>query len=248
MLKSFKYFFLKALGALLDVLPIIAVIFFFQFLVIQKPLPNPEKTFWGFLLVITGLFIFIEGLETALFPLGESLATQFALKGNFWWILAFGFAIGFSTTIAEPALTIIAGKAGQLAIQQGLIENQSPAVSHFVLGLRLTVAFSVGFAIALGVARIIKGWPLIWFVLSGYGAVVALTQFAPREFIGIAYDSGGITTSTITVPLIAALGVGLASAIRGRNPISDGFGLIALASLSPILFVMAYGIFNYGGR
>ena len=155
--------------------------------------------------------------------------------------------MGFSTTIAEPALTVIASKAGNLAAGAGAIVNTKSSVANFVLGLRFTVAFSVGLAIAIGVIRIFEGWPLIWFIMGGgYSLIVLATFFAPQEIIGIAYDSGGITTSTITVPLVTALGVGLATSIRGRNPMLDGFGLIALASLSPIVFVLGYGILVYG--
>lgn len=245
-MESLKYFAKKLFSAFSDVLPVISVICFFQYLIIQKPFPALEQIIFGFALVIVGLFIFIIGLETALFPIGERMANQFAAKGNLYWILFFGFALGFSTTIAEPALTIIAGKAGQLAAQSGAIQSQEATISYFVTGLRLTIALSVGLAIGIGVLRIIKGWPLIWFILGGYGLIVIATLFAPEEIIGIAYDSGGITTSTITVPLVTALGLGLASSIRGRNPVLDGFGLIALASLTPILFVMLFGIFVYG--
>ena len=230
----------------MDVFPIILVIAFFQLVIIQKPFPNLDHTLFGVVLVVIGLFIFILGLESALFPIGEKMANEFAIKGNAFWIILFGFSLGFSTTIAEPALSVIAGKAGGLAASAGAISNSDDSVASFVLGLRITVAFSVGLAIALGVLRILKGWPFIWFILAGYSLIVITTFFAPKEIIGIAYDSGGITTSTITVPLVAALGIGLASSIRGRNPILDGFGLIALASLSPIIFVLGYGIFVYG--
>jgi hypothetical protein len=231
-----------------DVFPVIAVITFFQLIVIRQPFPNLEESLIGVTLVIFGLFIFLLGLETALFPIGERMANQFASLGNVWWLIFFGFALGFSTTIAEPALTVIAGKAGNLAAEAGAILNSKDSISKFVYGLRITVALSVGIAIALGVIRIIKGWPLTWFIMVGYALIVLATFFAPREIIGIAYDSGGITTSTITVPLITALGLGLAANIRGRNPIMDGFGLIALASMAPILFVMIYGITVYGLR
>lgn len=230
----------------MDVFPIIVVIAFFQLAIIQKPFPQLGQTLFGIVLVVIGLFIFILGLESALFPIGEKMANEFALKGSPWWIILFGFALGFSTTIAEPALTVIAGKAGNLAAGAGAIANDKEAIGSFVFGLRFTVAFSVGLSIAIGVIRILKGWPLIWFIIGGYGLIVITTFFAPKEIIGIAYDSGGITTSTITVPLVTALGVGLATSIRGRNPMLDGFGLIALASLSPIVFVLAYGIFIYG--
>ena len=230
----------------MDVLPIIVVITFFQLAIIQKPFPHLSQTLFGVVLVVIGLFIFILGLESALFPIGEKMANEFAIKGSSMWIILFGFALGFSTTIAEPALTVIAGKAGSLAASAGAIENNTIAIASFVLWLRFTVAFSVGFAIALGVVRILKGWPLIWFIFGGYTLIVFTTFFAPQEIIGIAYDSGGITTSTITVPLVTVLGVGLATSIKGRNPLLDGFGLIALASLSPIVFVLGYGIFIYG--
>jgi len=236
----------KLLSAFLDILPIIAVIIFFQLAVIQKPFPDIEQTVSGLILVVLGLFLFILGLENALFPMGERLAIQFAQRGNVLWLVLFGFALGFSTTIAEPALTVIANKAGQIAADSGAIQNKTESISSFVYGLRLTVAFSVGLAIAIGVIRIVKGWHLIWFILAGYGLIVLATFFAPKEIIGIAYDSGGITTSTITVPLVTALGIGLATTIRGRNPILDGFGLIALASLTPILFVMLFGMVVYG--
>ena len=238
-----KTLFNRFLSVIVDILPLLCVIFVFQTFVIQKPFPHLEQTLVGIGLVILGLFLFIIGLENALFPLGERIANQFAQKGNVFWLLLFGFTLGFSTTIAEPALTIIATKAGQLAAESGFIQTHDSAISFFVHGLRLTIAVAVGMAIAIGVLRIIKGWPLIWFILSGYGLIILATFFVPKQIIGIAYDSGGITTSTITVPLVAALGIGLAVAIKGRNPMVDGFGLIALASLTPILFVMIYGMF-----
>ncbi|CAI2718344.1 DUF1538 domain-containing protein [Nitrospina watsonii] len=238
---SFRYLSSRIFSACLDVLPILLVISFFQIVVIQKPFPNLTETLFGFALVVTGLFFFVQGLEIALFPIGERIANQFALKGNPWWILLFGFMLGFATTIAEPALTVIANKAGEMIARAGAIPDQPGEVTRFVLGLRLTIALSVGFAGAMGVLRILKGWPLVTFILIGYALIVIMTAFAPHSIIGIAYDAGGITTSTLTVPLITALGVGLATSIRGRNPIIDGFGMIALASLTPILFVMIYG-------
>jgi hypothetical protein len=243
-----KFIFSKILSTFMDVFPIIVVISFFQLVIIQKPFPHMSQTLLGIVLVVLGLFIFIWGLEIALFPIGEKMANDFALKGSSLWIVLFGFALGFSTTIAEPSLTVIAGKAASLAASAGAIEINTNSISNFTFGLRFTVAFSVGFAIALGVVRILKGWPLIWFILGGYTLIVFTTFFAPQEIIGIAYDSGGITTSTITVPLVTALGVGLATSINGRNPLLDGFGLIAFASLSPIVFVLGYGIFIYGIR
>jgi len=239
---TLNYLFHKLTDVVTDVFPVILVISFFQIFVLQKPFPDPGKLLFGVILVILGLFIFIQGLETSLFPLGERMANQFALKGDIWWLVLFGFALGFSTTIAEPALTLISGKAGQLAAEAGAIRNEKNAIAGYVFGLRLSVAFAVGLAIAIGIIRIVKGWPLVWFIMAGYCLIALLTLYAPQPIIGLAYDSGGITTSTITVPLVTALGIGLASSVRGRSQVLDGFGLIALASLTPIIFVMGYGI------
>ncbi len=228
--------------ALRDLLPIIVVILFFQEIVLNKPIPNLEELVSGFVFVLLGLALFVRGLEIGLFPLGESMAYAFAKKGNVFWLLAFAFLLGFGTTVAEPALIAVAGKAAEVAATGGVIEHESLAMADYALGLRLTVAFSVGTAIVLGVLRILFGWPLHLCIMAGYLLVVVMTSFAPDEIIGIAYDSGGVTTSTITVPLVTALGVGLATSIRGRNPVLDGFGLIAFASLLPMIFVMLYGI------
>jgi uncharacterized protein DUF1538 len=230
------------LGSLRDLLPIILVIVFFQFFVLQQPLPNIGQILLGVLFVVLGLTFFIHGLEQGLFPIGESMATAFARKGSVGWLIAFAFALGFGTTVAEPALIAVAAEAASVAAQGGMIEATEAAKSSYASGLRYTVAFSVGLAIVVGVVRILKGWPVQWLIIGGYAVVVIMTMFAPREIIGIAYDSGGVTTSTITVPLVTALGVGLAASIRGRNPMIDGFGLIAFASLTPMIFVMAYGM------
>lgn len=234
----------KLWTSFMDVVPILIVIIFFQTLIIQKPFPNLAESLFGLVLVVGGLFIFMLGLETALFPIGEKMAGQFASKGSGPWVIFFGFALGFSTTIAEPALTVIAKKAGELAVQGNAIDAGS--LGNFVFSLRITIASSVGISGALGVLRILKGWPLVHFIMVGYALIIGVTTFAPKQIIGIAFDAGGITTSTITVPLITALGVGLASSIRGRNPVTDGFGIIALASLLPILFVLLFGIVVYG--
>ena len=159
------------------------------------------------------------------------------------WLAVFALVLGFSTTVAEPALIAIADEAATVAALDGAILDTAASRDSYALGLRLTVGLSVGAAIVVGVIRIIKGWPIQWFILGGYVGVVIMTAFAPPDIIGIAYDSGGVTTSTVTVPLVTALGVGLASSIRGRNPMIDGFGLIAFASLTPMIFVMGYGIF-----
>ncbi len=217
-----------------DLLPIVLVIMFFQLAIIQSVPENWLSTAIGLAIVGVGLALFLLGLEVGIFPIGEGLASEFAHKGSTFWILLFGFMIGFGTTIAEPALIVIADKAA--AISDGRIDATI---------LRTVVAFSVGFAIILGVWRIIKGHPIHYYIISGYILVVAATAFAPQEIVGLAYDLGGVTTSTVTVPLVAALGIGLASSIKGRNPVLDGFGLIAFASLTPMIFVQFYGIAVY---
>ena len=234
-------------GSLRDLLPIVLVILFFQFLVLRQPLPDVLDILIGTLLVVLGLTLFIQGLELGLFPIGESMAYAFANKGSLFWLLVFAFSLGFSTTVAEPALIAVAAEAAQVAGIGGMIENNAAARDSYAFGLRLTVALSVGIALVIGVLRILKGWPIHVIIIGGYVLVVLVTLIAPEEIIGIAYDSGGVTTSTITVPLVTALGIGLASAIKGRNPMIDGFGLIALASLTPMIFVMLYGIVLNGG-
>ena len=229
-------------SSLRDLLPIILVIGFFQLAVLQQPIPNFGEIAIGVAFVVIGLTLFVQGLNMGLFPIGETMAYAFASKGNIFWLLCFAFALGFGTTIAEPALIAVAREASIVAAEGGMIANQPDALESYALGLRLTVAISVGIAIVIGVFRIVMGWPIQYLIVAGYMGVVVMTIFAPREIIGIAYDSGGVTTSTITVPLVTALGVGLASSIKGRNPMVDGFGLIAFASLTPMIFVMGYGM------
>lgn len=237
---------IKLLGSMLrssrDLLPIVLVILFFQFVVLGQSLPNIEQLLTGMVFVVLGLTFFIHGLEQGLFPIGESMAHALAKKGSVTWLIIFAFSLGFGTTVAEPALIAVAAEAANVAAVGVMISATDEAQLIYANGLRYTVAFSVGLAIVIGVLRIIKGWPIQWIIIGGYLLVVVMTAFAPREIIGIAYDSGGVTTSTITVPLVTALGVGLASSIKGRNPMIDGFGLIAFASLTPIIFVMAYGM------
>ncbi len=240
--KSIKAFGASLFGSLRDLLPIILVIAFFQLFVLQQPIPDLMNLIVGTVLVVFGLTFFVFGLELGLFPIGESMAHAFAKKGSVFWLLLFAFALGFGTTIAEPALIAVAGEAASIAADGNIIEQSDEARSKYADGLRLTVAVSVGIAIVIGVLRILRGWPIHYMIATGYAGVVIMTALAPEFIIGIAYDSGGVTTSTITVPLVTALGVGLASSIKGRNPMLDGFGLIAFASLTPILFVMAYGI------
>ena len=230
----------KLWSAFSDLLPIILVIGFFQLVVLRQPLPNLGDVVFGAVLVVLGLTLFIQGLEMGLFPIGETMAHALAQKGSLFWLLSFAFALGFSTTVAEPALIAVADEAARIAIEGDLIEEASR--KSYALGLRLTVAFSVGAAILIGVLRILRGWPIHYLIIGGYVMVMLMTIIAPKEIVGLAYDAGGVTTSTITVPLVTALGVGLASIIRGRNPMVDGFGLIAFASLLPMIFVMGYGI------
>ncbi len=242
MKKLISHFGLSLFDSVRDLAPIILVIAFFQLLVLQRPIPDLTGLLTGTFLVVIGLTLFVQGLKMGLFPIGESMAHDFASKGSLFWLLLFAFALGFGTTVAEPALIAVAEEAAEVAAVGGMIDNNEQAMQSYADGLRLTVALSVGAAIVIGVLRIIKGWPVQYLIMAGYAGVVIMTFFAPPEIIGIAYDSGGVTTSTITVPLVTALGVGLASSIRGRSPLTDGFGLIAFASLTPMIFVMAYGM------
>jgi nitrogen regulatory protein PII len=231
---SFSSFWQLLKESFRDLLPIILVILFFQLAIIQSVPDNWLDTAFGLTIVGVGLAVFLLGLEVGIFPVGEGLASDFAHKGSTGWTILFAFMIGFGTTVAEPALLVIADKAA--GISSGRID---------AFTLRMVVAFSVGFAIVLGVWRIIKGTPIHYYIITGYVLVVAATAFAPKEIVGLAYDLGGVTTSTVTVPLVAALGIGLASTIKGRNPVLDGFGLIAFASLTPMIFVQFYGIYVY---
>lgn len=232
----------RILDAVRDLAPIIIVIAFFQIAVLQQPFPNLADTVVGLICVILGLALFIHGLESGLFPLGEAIAQAFARKSSVIALLSFAFCLGFGTTVAEPALIAVAAEAADVVATAGLISSEESARSTYAFNLRIVVALSVGAAVVIGVVRILKGWPIHLMIISGYVIVTLLTFFAPAEIIGIAYDSGGVTTSTITVPLLTALGVGLATSIRGRNPMVDGFGLIAFASLTPMIFVLAYGM------
>jgi hypothetical protein len=225
-----------------DLLPIVAVIAVFQLLVLGNPVSILAPLASGGLLVLAGLTLFVYGLKLALFPVGENLARSLATKGSAFWLLTFAFLLGFGTTIAEPALLAVTDEASRVAADAGAIAANDQARAEYALALRITVAGAVGVAIVLGVLRILAGWSLPFMIIGGYALVVILTTVAPDDVVGIAYDSGAVTTSTVTVPLVAALGVGLASAVRGRSPMLDGFGLIAFASLTPILFVLGFGI------
>lgn len=229
-------------GTLRDVLPIAAILFGFQFLVLRQRIPNVRRVLLGFVYVLLGLTLFLVGLEQALFPLGKLMAVQLtdpafildrvdAVAGwaDYYWVYLFAAALGFATTIAEPALLAVALKARQVS---------GGAIS--IWGLRIAVALGVAFGIALGAFRIVTGTPLHYYIIAGYVMVIVQTVYAPRLIVGLAFDSGGVTTSTVTVPLVAALGLGLAGTVPGRSPLIDGFGLIAFASLFPIMSVMAY--------
>ena len=231
-----------ALFSLRDLAPIVLVIAVFQIFVVKQPVSGFWSLLTGGLLVVAGLAFFIFGLRIALFPIGENLAHALAKKGSAFWLFTFSFVLGFGTTIAEPALLAVAEEAAEVAVGAGVIANDEAAIESYALGLRLVVALSVGVALLLGVFRILTNWSLPVMIIGGYVLVVIVTTIAPPEIVGVAYDSGGVTTSTVTVPLVTALGVGLASSLKGRNAMTDGFGLIAFASLTPILFVLLYGI------
>ncbi len=236
------HFALKLLETCRDILPIVGTIIGFQLLVIRKPLPHPRKTIIGFFYVLLGIVFFLEGLDLALFPLGNLMASQLTTPEflavpfdeavswqSYSWVYIFAASIGFTTALAEPSLLAVALKAEQ--ISGGTIRSW---------GLRISVAIGVGFGLALGTFRIVTGSELYLYIIGGYIIVMIQTRFAPKLIIGLAYDSGGVTTSMVTVPLVTALGLGLASAVPGRNPLLDGFGLIAFASLFPVIAVLAY--------
>lgn len=244
MIEALTSFGLTVLAMMRDVLPIAVILIGFQVLVLRKAIRNPARVAAGLVFVLLGLALFLEGLELALFPLGRLMAeqltaTSFIFDGavpesgfawhDYMWVYAFAAAIGFATTVAEPALLAVALKANQ--VSGGTIT---------VNGLRVAVAIGVAIGVALGAFRIVTGTPLHWYIICGYVVVIIQTAFAPKLIIPLAYDSGGVTTSTVTVPLVAALGLGLAETIPGRSAILDGFGLIAFASLFPIIAVMAY--------
>ena len=243
MTEALNALFKDAIDAARDLAPIVAVIAVFQLFVVRQPVEGFLSILGGGVLVVAGLACFIFGLKLALFPVGEGLAHSLAKKGSVAWLILFAFVLGFGTTVAEPALIAVAAEAAQVAASAGAIEHSDTAMQDYANGLRLTVALAVGVALVLGVFRIVANWSLPLIIISGYILVIILTAFAPPEIIGIAYDSGGVTTSTVTVPLVTALGVGLASSLKGRSPMLDGFGLIAFASLTPILFVLVYGMF-----
>jgi hypothetical protein len=243
MIDWLAHFALKLLETFRDILPIATVIIGFQLLVIRRPLPHLKKTLAGFIYVLLGIVFFLKGLDMALFPLGSLMAFQLTTPDflglnpidqaiswqTYFWVYVFAASIGFATALAEPALLAVAIKAEH--ISGGTIR---------AWGIRIAVAIGVGFGLALGTFRIVTGTELYYFIIAGYIIVIIQTLFAPKLIIGLACDSGGVTTSMVTVPLVTALGLGLAQAIPGRNPVLDGFGLIAFASLFPIIAVLGY--------
>ncbi len=230
------------LGSLRDLAPIVLVIAVFQVFVVGGSAEELLSLAGGVIPVVLGLTFFIFGLRLALFPIGEGLAHALAERGSVFWLVTFAFALGFGTTFAEPALMAVADEAAKVAAEAGVISATDATRDAYARALRLTVAVAVGVALVAGVFRILVNWSLPVMIIGGYLLVLLLTYAAPEEIVGIAYDSGGVTTSTVTVPLVTALGVGLASSLKGRNPMSDGFGLIAFASLTPILFVLVFGM------
>ena len=236
----------KLASTLFDVIPIAIILFGFQFLVIRKHIPNIKKVLIGMFYVLIGITFFLLGLEQALFPVGRMMAEQLtnpefletvristgALQWqDYYWVYIFAFTIGASTAIAEPSLIAVAIKANE--VSGGTIS---------IWGLRIAVAIGVAVGISLGSYRIVIGAPIHYFIIAAYIIVVIQTFFAPKAIVPLAYDSGGVSTSTVTVPLVAALGLGLAETVPGRSPLIDGFGLIAFASLLPIIFVLGYGM------
>lgn len=229
------------LGSIRDLTPVVVVILFFQIIVLQQPASQLLGLIEGALLVLVGLTVFVYGLELALFPMGDALANALAQRGSFLLLLLFTFLLGFGTAFAEPALTAVAAQAAHAAAAGGAIADTEVARGDYAFGLRLMVALSVGAALLLGVTRIVFGWSLPLMIIGGYLLVIVIATIAPPETIGIAFDVGGVTTSVITVPLVTALGIGLASSLTERNPMTDGFGMIVMVLLTPMIFVMAYG-------
>ena len=244
-INNFIEVFISTIG---DVLPIVLIIFVTQYFIIRRPMGNLKRVVSGFVLVVFGMAFFLVGLEEALFPLGEVMAKQLTAADflgvdsyaehihwdSYIWVYVFAAAIGFSTTLAEPALLAVAIKAQD--VSGGTVS---------IWGLRTAVAIGVGLGISLGAFRIVTGTPLHYYIIAGYIIVLVQTIFAPKSIIALAYDSGGVTTSTVTVPLVAALGIGLAGTVPGRSELIDGFGLIAFASLFPIITVMGYAQIGY---
>ncbi|ABS65078.1 protein of unknown function DUF1538 [Parvibaculum lavamentivorans DS-1] len=230
-------------GNLRDLLPVLGVVALFQFLVLGEEMPDLYRRFAGILLLLVGMTLFVRGLAMSIFPLGEDLADLVARRGSLLLLVGFGFAIGFGSTVAEPALGIVA-----LQASSALADTRGPApgdgaVGAFATVLRYVVACAVGAGVALAVLRLVKGWPIVWFILPGYTLATVFALASGSALGDIAFDAGAASTSAINIPLMLALGVGLATTIRGRNPVVDGFGFVAMASLAPMLVVLVFSLF-----
>lgn len=236
---------LKELGRnFRDLLPIVCVVALFQVLVIREPMLDVERRIGGAVFALVGLTLFVRGLGMSIFPLGDGMADWLARRGSLLLLLGFGFALGFGSTIAEPALAAVADQAASALAITGAAAGDAGEIARFSLFLRYTVAISVGIAVAVGVLRVVKGWPITWFVLPGYALATVLALASQSPLSAIAFDAGAAATSAINIPLMLALGVGLAAMIRGRNPLVDGFGLVALASLMPMVVVLIFSLFD----
>ncbi len=229
------------LGHMKDVAPLLVVITFFQGAVLRQPLPDLPGIMLGLVLLVMGLGLFMRGLEIALFPAGESIGRALVRMGSLRWLFTFSFLVGFGTAMAEPALITVADRVAAAVVEAGMLADTPRAAQWYALGFRLSVAFGVGSALMLGVLRTVKGWALHGLLAAAVFAIALILPLAPAEFSAVALDAGPVTLSTITVPLVTALGIGLASSIAGRNPLSDGFGLVALTAILPAIFVLAYG-------
>ena len=228
-----------------DLLPILCVVALFQLVVIREPMPDLERRIGGAVFALVGLTLFVRGLSMSIFPLGDGMADWLARRGSLTLLLGFGFALGFGSTVAEPALSAVADQAALALASLDAASGDDGQAARFSLFLRYTVAVAVGFAIAAGVLRIVKGWPITWFVLPGYALATILALVSQSAMSSIAFDAGAAATSAINIPLMLSLGVGLAAMIRGRNPLLDGFGLVALASLTPMLVVLIFSLVLY---
>lgn len=225
-----------------DVLPVVAVIAFFQAAVVGKPIPQLGEALMGMGFVLVGLTLFVRGLAMSLFVLGQDLADVMARRGNLAVLLLFAFALGFGSTIAEPALFAVVAKATDAARAAGMLQDDAATANRFAFLLQYSTSAAVGIGLMIGCLRIVMGWPLIWFVLGGYGVGALVVLVGNSPLAGVALDAGAAATSAINIPLITALGVGLATAVRGRSPLTDGFGMVALASLMPVLLILLAGM------
>lgn len=230
-----------------DLLPIILVIAFFQWVVVGVPMADAGMRMVGLVMVLLGLTFFVSGLESSIFPIGEGLADALARRGSVALLLSFAFLLGFGSTFAEPALAAVADQAAEAAATSGIIGHVPETLAQYSLMLRLASAAAIGVGVTIGVLRIVKGWPAAWFVVAGYALVALLSLAGTDTFVGIAMDAGAAATSATNVPLMTALGVGLATIMRGRSPLVDGFGVVALASIMPMLTILTAALFMGSG-